>query len=786
MHPTTFDSKLHHQHYTEDTGTPLTVDLFLVNIQGLITQRRNKSHFLKTVTSTNNSSQIIAVTETWAQAHFNGEYTQAFDGYNIIRADRDYNFNPDDDDQLVTRGGCLLLTTPNITITPIVSYSNGNCEILIADLPTIHTTAITIYRPSGINFSLKHFSAILGKARTYLTTRQVSGNEGTILLTGDFNFNSAVVNWEKSDHGLLPNFTEGASDQYRGFQLLLDLVEEFALEQMVDKPTRKKEVLDLIFTNKPCLMSECKTTIIHPVSDHNLVYITISSENIIGAGKDDPNTKYTIREISKYNFQGANLQTLEQRFSTFDWHSIINEETDPETFNQVFVDTLIQIADLSNVQRYKNTVGKGVKETKETFRILKLHREREKLHKLLLLPTSRHNDNKRFTDRIEEVNKELEQIHAAVIEQNEATVIAEINTNVKAFYTYANKFRRTRSKIGALKSGETYESGERAMAEILSKQYASVFSQPQPSTSYNLPQVTPHTIEDIEITSEDIQEAMESIKVSSAPGPDGIPAFLYQRFAAQLTHPVMTIWRLSLDTGKMPEGKILAIITPIPKEGDKGDPANYRPISLTNHLTKVFERVLRKHLVIHLETQPLMNTTQHGFRGGRSTISQLLCYYDSILSMLEDGLCVDAVYLDFAKAFDTVDHNILLQKVEALGIRAKLCLPGSGVPQGSVLAPLLFIIMMIDIDAAVKDVFLGSFADDTRIWQATWQNVIQAELNHMYEWAEKNNMQYNSKKFERLRYGQSTDKIKFISPQGAVITDKENVKDLGIYMYLHS
>ena len=106
----------------------------------------------------------------------------------------------------------------------------------------------------------------------------------------------------------------------------------------------------------------------------------------------------------------------------------------------------------------------------------------------------------------------------------------------------------------------------------------------------------------------------------------------------------------------MPEGTIKALVTPIPREGEKSEPSNYRPVSLTNHLTKIFERVLRKHLVLHLETQNLTNENQHGFGGGGgggggSTITQLLSYYDSILSLLEESQGVQAVYLDFAKAF---------------------------------------------------------------------------------------------------------------------------------------
>ena len=225
----------------------------------------------------------------------------------------------------------------------------------------------------------------------------------------------------------------------------------------------------------------------------------------------------------------------------------------------------------------------------------------------------------------------------------------------------------------------------------------------------------------------------------------------------------MKIWRRCLDAGKMPQGPIRAIVTPIFKSDDKSEPANYRPVSLTNHITKIFERVLRKHLVQHLESQDLMNKSQHGFRDGLSTVTELLSYYDSILSMMEEGHAVHAIYLDFAKAFDKVDHQILLTKAKAYGIQGKIhdwistflttrtqqvkigeylsdeVRVLSGVPQGSVLGPVLFIMYMIDITDELEGMEVGSFADDTKAWQIRQFTFVQRELNKMYRWAEKNN-----------------------------------------------
>ena len=272
----------------------------------------------------------------------------------------------------------------------------------------------------------------------------------------------------------------------------------------------------------------------------------------------------------------------------------------------------------------------------------------------------------------------------------------------------------------------------------------------------------------------------------------------------------MKIWSMCLDECNMPEGTILAIITPIYKGSGKSEPANYRPIALTNNLMKIFERVLRKAILKHLELNTLLNTTQHGFTKGRSTISQLLTYYDSILTMLEEkgDTKVDVIYLDFAKAFDKVDHTILLAKLTKLGIRGKLLnwlklfltnrkqrvkVNGhlssaqpvkSGVPQGSVLGPLLFLIMMLDIDTSISKAQIGSFADDTKVWHIVRtindQIEMQNELQVLYQWANNNNLTYNQQKFEHLAYGESNIITEYTNAKDSVINQKPTVKDLGI------
>ena len=179
--------------------------------------------------------------------------------------------------------------------------------------------------------------------------------------------------------------------------------------------------------------------------------------------------------------------------------------------------------------------------------------------------------------------------------------------------------------------------------------------------------IGPRCLEDFEFSAADIKAIME-IGQNSSPGMDGVPAILLHKCAEELSIPIYLLWRTSLDTGKLPSCMKTSIVIPVFKSGKRCLPENYRPVSLTSHLCKVFERVVIRRLSSYLDEAGLYNEKQHGFRKGRSCLSQLLEHHQEVLDALENDAAVDVVYLDFAKAFDKVDHSILLRKLNSIGI----------------------------------------------------------------------------------------------------------------------
>ena len=157
-------------------------------------------------------------------------------------------------------------------------------------------------------------------------------------------------------------------------------------------------------------------------------------------------------------------------------------------------------------------------------------------------------------------------------------------------------------------------------------------------------------------------------------GPDGIPASLLLNWASELAPSILILFKQSHVSGNrtLTHPQKNAIV-PVFKSGDRTVPSNYRPISLTSVIIKVFDRVIRKQIVTFLISKGHLNPTQHRFKGGRSCLSALLSVFDDVMQLLSSGNnTVDMVYLDFVKAFDKVDHGVILHKIKMLGITGKL------------------------------------------------------------------------------------------------------------------
>ena len=264
-------------------------------------------------------------------------------------------------------------------------------------------------------------------------------------------------------------------------------------------------------------------------------------------------------------------------------------------------------------------------------------------------------------------------------------------------------------------------------------------------------------------------------------GPVGADiAELLHELAEEVADPLVLIFNASLTQGRVPDDWKHATITPLYKGGNKNRSVaeSYRPISLTSISCKIMEHVLHSHMINHLEREGILTDTQHGFRKNRSCETQLLQTVDSFAKSLNNKEQVDAILLDFSKAFDKVCHRKLVQKLHHYGIKGKLlnwiehyladrtqCVVvrgkssprihvQSGVPQGTVLGPLLFLAYINDMPYSVSS-SLALFADDSFlhkiIREVTDGRVLQKDLDELSVWETNWSMEFHPKKCKVLR-----------------------------------
>ena len=251
--------------------------------------------------------------------------------------------------------------------------------------------------------------------------------------------------------------------------------------------------------------------------------------------------------------------------------------------------------------------------------------------------------------------------------------------------------------------------------------------------------------------------------------------------------PLTILWKESFARNIVPEYYKQSVVCPIYKKGDRTLPSNYHLISLTSHVMKVAERVLRKIIVDYLESKKIISSGQHGFRSGRSTLSQLLMHFDQVFDGILQGQGTDTIFLDYAKAFDKVDHQLLIQKMIQYGFPTNLVewissflddrkqtvvVNGaksreapviSGVPQGTMLEPILFLIIINDLENKIADSNVCFFADDTQISKQIGsldcKALLEGDLAKVLEWSKVNNMELNKNMFELMSYRSKPNKV---------------------------
>ena len=391
----------------------------------------------------------------------------------------------------------------------------------------------------------------------------------------------------------------------------------------------------------------------------------------------------------------------------------------------------------------------------------------------------------------------------------EEKIAGKAKEDPKAYYRYANSKLKAKENVGPLED----ESGnlvydDKEMGEILNKYFSTVYTEETLEDIREPREVVTdeHMLKEVELSVGAVTKKIKGLKAEKSSGKDNIHPAVIKNLKGSVAYPLSLIFRKSFETGELPEDWKVANVTPIFKKGSKRLASNYRPVSLTSVVCKMMESLIRDAILEHLLDKKVIKDSQHGFMPGRSCLTNLLTFLEKVTADIDSGFPVDVVYLDFSKAFDKVPHKGLMKKIKAHGIggnihrwiegwlkdrKQRVVMRGqetgwrpvkSGVPQGSVLGPILFTIYINDLDDDIISHIL-KFVDDTKIFRkVTTQgevNGLQEDLNKLYEWSEEWQMLFNVGKCKCIHIGYGNKNHTYRLGDQEIVNEHQE-RDLGV------
>ena len=716
---------------------------------------------------------LVAIVETWT--HPDIYQNNAFlniDGYFIVdQCDRT--------DTIKGRGGGIIVYSriPNVYSVTLKHNFDQVLHVVISGTnnePDIHLHVV--YKPpsssdTNINNLIKYVSNI---------------PENSVLV-GDFNFPD--INWSTLQ---CPSVDSP----------FLDMCNDKFLNQLVDFPTNftpqkngsvTATCIDLVLTNCNSVAS------IAPCGQLGASKHSMLSVDLIMPVTENPSFEM-IPDYSKADFNEIKL-----KLEYVDWHTELQNKDTLDTW-KLIQEKIFSVVDSSIPKKPRRINNRPLWMNKNIMRTI---RKKRRLWKWFC-STRDGKDYNAYTKTRDEVNKAIKRAKRNL----EKRLAKDAKSNPKPFYQYMAKQTKCHTRVGPLKDKNgKIQNKDEEMVDMLNQQFTSVFTSEDP----NLPTPEQVFFGESPLVTCNILPEMVSAKINrlnpnKAHGPDKIYPRIVKELSDILSCPLSILFNKSLNEGVvLPDWK-MANVTSIFKKGDRTSPANYRPISLTSIICRLMESILRDAILHHLKLHNLIRPSQHGFMPKRSCVTNLLEFLEDITRLVDEGHSIDLVYLDFAKAFDKVPHARLLSKVEAHGIcgniakwikewlndrKQKVVLNGcesktasvtSGVPQGSVLGPILFVIYIDDIDTAIDTllVIMKKFADDTKVAAVvdTYEQsqTFQLHLDKIFRWSREWQMIFNVDKCKVMHIGRNNQRFTY-EMDGQKLKSTEVEKDIGVYIH---
>ena len=625
----------------------------------------------------------------------------------------------------------------------------------------------SIYR-SGTHTKAVSLDQDLHKAIQHMSTQK---SYSEVVLVGDFNHPKIqwiTVDYDFDQH-IVPKPTKAEHDVN-----FIKCLEESYLTQHVTQPTRIRDghtptLDDLVLSRN----SDTIEDLVHKShlgkSDHLMLQFEINFDMQKPLEVKQARRNYMKTDINKFN-----------SIMNKDWDQLLLNKSSEEAYN-TFLKVYNQAVEEAVPVTYTPVSTKYVKPPWMKPSTLKLVKKKHNL--LIRYLNTRKDEDKEAYHRVRN-----QVAHQTTEDRTtfEEKIAAETKQNINAFWRYVNSNRKSKKPIPDLvKPDKSKATTDIEKAEVLNSQFSSVFTS---EDLFNLPQPPEvslfQELNTISITPLLITKKLKNLRSDKAPGPDGVHPHLLKTLPDIFSPILCNIFQVTIKTQQLPSLWKTATITALFKKGKKSEAQNYRPVSLTSIPCKIMESLIVDNIIDHLALNHLKNTNQHGFTKGRSTVTNLICALNIWTEALSHNIPVDIIYLDFEKAFDKVPHQRLLNQLSSYGIQGNLhgwissflhnrtqavkvnnavssTSPVlSGVPQGSVLGPVLFLIYVSRISDHIQN-FTSLFADDTKLFTYLLESensqhtttTLQEDINTLTEWSDIMQMSFNLSKCHIMHLG---------------------------------
>ena len=725
--------------------------------------------------------KIMFVTES----HFTDEIADAeisIPNFVVHREDRCDN---------IKGGGSAIYTHNSLSVEKLDWFKGSESLAIKVNLENIILHIVCLYRSTSLT-TLEQNEKLLSQITNLPTSPDIN-----LIVVGDLNLPD--VDW---DLGIVRKPVNSTDRRYILQSEYLNLFIAKGLKwHILNDVTRIRKVndtiqrstLDQVLSNNESLINSVEFAAPLGKSDHKSMLIEL-------------NVKHNLEYLSskKKNWYKVDKVFVETAGNNVDWRFSDSNLSVESMWGEIY-DKMQSISDqVPDMILKTNAAGEVLQKLPwDSSKLVRKRKEKDQTWNAFDITPNMVNFNTALQKQEEYQKCEFD---AKV--KYERKIVSQLKTNSKPFYNYLKSKSKIKRTVSSLKdsTGNLTKSPQET-ADTLADFFQSVFTEEQygPLTEdgYISRKHINGIMQELTILPADVSKLLLELDINKAMGPDKVHPKLLKFLAGNtdFVAALTSLFNACITNEEIPVIWKTATVVPLHKKGSVHLANNYRPVSLTCILCKIYEKFLRKHMLSYVAT--LISDKQHGFTTGRSCLSNLLETIDNVFEYLSDGNCADILYFDFSKAFDSVSHHRLLIKLEAMGIdhkfvniirnflgdRTMRVVVGdavsdekavlSGVPQGSVIGPLLFLLFINDLPETIKNL-IKIFADDVKmVVNPTNLPDIESDLGELCMWESKWLLKFNLDKCFVLHVGNANPRNAY-SFHGSELKSTLKEKDLGV------